>query len=547
MNPTIFNTGSNKNISRANTLNKAGGHAYKLNPHAALAKYACTGTLGRTYYDSPSDETVWAQLEDTLELCEQVEPEFIAACALYSHEVAYMKDMPALLLAILGARDSHLLHRIFNRVITNGKMLRNFCQVVRSGALKSKKETQTNSKAFTSQSKKLVCKWLQSRSDIDLLKNSIGSNPTLGDIINMVHPKPVDEKQSAMFSYLIGRPFDVNLLSPLVKDYINAKEGGPVTELMLLGLPHRLLTGFSLSALQWQSIAISSNWTSKRMGLNTFTRNKVFEGEFGEQVTKIIASALKDSLKIDKAKAFPYQILTAWSSLDPAAPEAIGEALEEAMEIAISRTPTIEGNMVVLVDVSASMNHPVTGYLKGRSSKTTCTLVASLAASALLRKNPTNCEVIAFDDKVYETEVDPAKTVMANAEKLSNYGGYGTMTSCGIRHLNKIGHKGDLVIIISDNESWCNWSGDPRHELSDIATPTSTLTEWRGYLERNPEAKLVCLDITPSSNSQAPDESNIINIGGFSDNVFGVIESFTRENGSEDYWVRKIRDFWAVN
>ena len=543
MNPSIFNTGSRgeSNVVPL-TTNKAGGRAYKLSPHAILAKYACTGTLGRTYYDSPSDETVSGQLEDTLELCEQVEPEFIAACALYAREVAHMKDMPALLLAILGTRDSHLLRRVFNRVITDGKMLRNFCQVVRSGTLKSKKESQTNSRAFTYQAKKLVCKWLQSKDDIDLLKNNVGSSPTLGDIIMMVHPKPIDEKQSAMFSYLIGRPYDLSLLSPLVQDYINAQKGGPVTELMLMKLPHRLLTGFPLTTCQWQSIAITSNWTTKRMGLNTFTRNKVFEGESGEQLTNLMVKALKDPLRINKAKVFPYQILTTWLNLAPETPKAIKEALEGAMEIATDRTPTLKGNVAVLVDVSGSMSHSVTGYLKGRSSKTTCTMVASLAASSLLRKNPDNCKVIAFDDKVYKTSINPNDSVMANAEKLSNYGGYGTSISCGIRHLNNIDHKGNLVIIISDNESWSDLGQKP-HRIQ----PTRTLAEWHKYRERNPEAKLVCLDIVPSPDSQAPDEDNIINIGGFSDNVFGVIDAFTRESGHEDYWVRKIRDFWAAN
>ena len=46
-----------------------------------------------------------------------------------------MKDMPAALAATLAVWDTALLAQVFGRVIDNGKMLRNFVQIVRSGAM----------------------------------------------------------------------------------------------------------------------------------------------------------------------------------------------------------------------------------------------------------------------------------------------------------------------------------------------------------------------------------------------------------------------------
>ena len=46
-----------------------------------------------------------------------------------------MKDMPALLLAVLSAKSPALLAQVFARVIDNGRMLRNFVQILRSGAV----------------------------------------------------------------------------------------------------------------------------------------------------------------------------------------------------------------------------------------------------------------------------------------------------------------------------------------------------------------------------------------------------------------------------
>jgi hypothetical protein len=44
-----------------------------------------------------------------------------------------MKDMPAALLVVLSKRDNELLHRAFDRVVDNGRVLRTMFQMIRSG------------------------------------------------------------------------------------------------------------------------------------------------------------------------------------------------------------------------------------------------------------------------------------------------------------------------------------------------------------------------------------------------------------------------------
>ena len=46
-----------------------------------------------------------------------------------------MKDMPALLCAVLASRAPGLLAEVFDRVIDDGRMLRNFVQIMRSGVV----------------------------------------------------------------------------------------------------------------------------------------------------------------------------------------------------------------------------------------------------------------------------------------------------------------------------------------------------------------------------------------------------------------------------
>jgi hypothetical protein len=44
------------------------------------------------------------------------------------------------------------------------------------------------------------------------------------------------------------------------------------------------------------------------------------------------------------------------------------------------------------------------------------------------------------------------------------------------------------------------------------------------------EPKLVCIDLQPYTTTQAPDRSDILNIGGFSDAVFSVVASFLSDD-----------------
>ncbi len=49
-----------------------------------------------------------------------------------------MKDMPAALLVALSVRDTELMHRVFDRVVDNGRVLRTMFQMIRSGQFKNK-------------------------------------------------------------------------------------------------------------------------------------------------------------------------------------------------------------------------------------------------------------------------------------------------------------------------------------------------------------------------------------------------------------------------
>src|SRR5579863_5793106 len=129
-NKTIFRSVIGKLLPKTNCTNEAGGQAYAMSSRHALAQYAATGCFGQTFYASGEE-----QLDRVLTLCEAVEPEFIARTALVARRQGHMKDMPALLCAILSIKGPGLLAEIFDRVIDNPRVLRNFVQIMRSGVV----------------------------------------------------------------------------------------------------------------------------------------------------------------------------------------------------------------------------------------------------------------------------------------------------------------------------------------------------------------------------------------------------------------------------
>ena len=68
-----------------------------------------------------------------------------------------MKDTPALLCAVLSQRGPGLLAEVFDRVIDDGRMLRNFVQIMRSGTV--------GRKSLGTLPKRLVQAWFDRSSD----------------------------------------------------------------------------------------------------------------------------------------------------------------------------------------------------------------------------------------------------------------------------------------------------------------------------------------------------------------------------------------------
>ncbi|MCA1818069.1 MAG: RNA-binding protein, partial [Acidobacteria bacterium] len=379
-NKNLFKSLVGKLVPATDAVNHERAPAYAFAPKHALAQYAATGCLNTTFYADAGE-----QLSVVLSLCETVDAEFVAKLAVFARERGHMKDVPALLLAVLSRKDRELFARAFPRVVDNAKMLRNFVQIVRSGV--------AGRRSLGTQPKRLVREWLDARGDDALFKASVGQSPSLADVVKMVHPKPASASRKALYGYLVGRDYDREALPAVVRQFEAYKAGDT---LAVPRVPFQMLTALPLGKAEWAEIARDANWQMTRMNLNTFARQGVFEVE---GLTELIAARLRDPVKIAHARVFPYQLMAAYYSTGEGVPREVREALQDAMEIATGNVPEIPGKVFVFPDVSGSMRSPVTGHRRGATTAVRCVDAAALVAAAVVRRNPA-AEVLAFEHDV---------------------------------------------------------------------------------------------------------------------------------------------------
>jgi len=514
-NKNLFKSLVGKLVPATNALNEEHAPAYLLSPKAQLAQYAATGCLNSTFYAS-ADE----QLAKVLELCGELDAQFIAQTAVFCRERGHMKDMPALLCAVLSVKDGALLARIFPRVIDNAKMLRTFVQIVRSGV--------AGRKSLGTAPKRLVREWFDARDPAAIFKANVGQNPSLADIVKMVHPKPRDAEREALFGYFIGREYKPEALPEVVRAFEAFKKG---ESLEIPDVPFQMLTALEPGKAEWTAIARRAPWQMTRMNLNTFGRHGVF-GEPG--LTELIADRLRDPEKIARARVFPYQLMVAFTMAkeNPEIPQEVTDALQDAMEVAIRNVPAIAGRVYVCPDVSGSMSMAITGYRQGATSAVRCIDVAALVTAAVLRQNP-RAEVLPFEHNVVKVGLNSRDSVMTNAARLAAVGGGGTNCSAPLDLLNRRQAKGELVIFVSDNESWVD---------AGAGRGTAMMREWNVFKQRNPHARLACIDVQPYRTVQARERADILNVGGFSDQVFEVIAEFAAGRLNADHWIGVIEE-----
>ncbi|MGH8081895.1 MAG: RNA-binding protein, partial [Lysobacter sp.] len=151
--------------------------------------------------------------------------------------------------------------------------------------------------------------------------------------------------------------------------------------------------------------------------------------------------------------------------------------------------------------------------------------------AACIQRNHVAARVMPFDTEVRTLRLNPRDSVTTQAAQLAALCGGGTAVSAPLKQLNRERAKVDLLVLVSDNESW-------RDTRSTGAT--ATMNEWAQIKARCPGARMICIDLQPTATSLTVESPDVLHIGGFSDAVFDLIAVYAAQGGQAARWVERI-------
>lgn len=221
-----------------------------------------------------------------------------------------------------------------------------------------------------------------------------GKGYRFGDVLEVVHAKPRDAKQSALYKYLLDRRKHPVEQAP---EILNATR----TLRRFMDAPPELRSAWRNGGeplpvlLSWERLAadtpggLDAEWwghlvTHGNMGLMAVLRNlNNFDRAFVKDaaVVDTIKRMLSDPTAIAASGLLPYRFLTAYMASES---DRWRESLEAGADAALANLPGFTGHTAIMVDCSGSMQSPV-GAGKSRLPLQ-LTQLAAFVAEALARR-----------------------------------------------------------------------------------------------------------------------------------------------------------------
>jgi hypothetical protein len=279
-----------------------------------------------------------------------------------------------------------------------------------------------------------------------------------GDVIQMVHPKPIDSTQKELFGWLIGRRYktggDAEICpNKIIQAVLDTENIAPENrrEMMKTGLP----TGFTWERLAgWIPNGMDKEawkYAIDEMGTFALLRNlrNFDEAGVSQEVKESVARILCDEETVRGSKLFPFRFYQAYKNVSN---NFWKWPLERALQISVQNLPRIPGRTLIMVDNSGSMMEKI-------SSKSTLgrNEVAGLLAACLTFQ----CEasnVVIYDTRWEVAKVFPGINLLAKTAKFSKIvlGGSTHTWNCTLEVVQGASQHGityDRIVILTDEQT----------------------------------------------------------------------------------------------
>lgn len=312
-----------------------------------------------------------------------------------------------------------------------------------------------------------------------------------GDVIDVVHPKPFDPRQSTLFRYLLDKRHNRAdaLTDPVVEARLRmtvdnqiirkrlATAEDPVTVVQNLVLRNTGLTWEDVLSLLGNRTDKARLWErlieDGAMGYMALLRNlrNFDEAGISNDAARKVMDTLRDQRAVERSRQFPYRFLSAYKAVNSVrwAP-----SLEEGLQHSLQNVPSFGGRTLVLVDTSGSME-----MRRSARSDMTNVEVGALFGVALAAKGE-NVDLHGFAGggsgrKVtFHHKVAKGASVLRETERFcKRIGevGHGTMIGAAVQQTYRRGEH-DRIIIVSDMQTF-----GPTYAYGDVVASTAAPTD----------------------------------------------------------------------
>ena len=364
------------------TLTHEGGLAHLRDAESDLFLLAATNMVGDdTFYERASDRD--ARFVDLVRQGTSTNPAFVAGLAPYLRESMRMRSAAAVMAAEYVAAGGP-----FGRAVVAGVLQRPDEPAELIGywmTTHGRHLPMAVKRGVADAARRLYNERAALRYD------GLSRQVRMADVIELTHPQPRDDRQSALFRWLLDRRHhddavaDPDRLPVLAA--AAALEAVPVEDrrgvLRERGPGALADAGFSWERLSgWLPGGMDAEaWTSviPSMGVMALVRNLRNFDQAGipEAAVEAVIAKITDADEVATARLFPYQV---WAAYRHAPSDDWKRALGRTLDLTVANVPRLDGTLVV-IDTSSSMRAPVSGR-----SKLSRVEVAAVMAMATVRR-----------------------------------------------------------------------------------------------------------------------------------------------------------------
>lgn len=455
------------------TTNKSGNAAYKMPDKQKLVTQVLTSFFNEEkFYGDNSGE-----MKKTIKAVIEKDPRFVAKLAVFARKVFNMRSVSHVLVASLA-------HEVAGKPFVR--------EAVKAVSLRGDDVTEIMAfylsefgKPIPNALKKGIADVLTGFDEYTLAKyKGEGKGVKMRDLLCLCRPTPKNEAQSEMWKRLLNGELE----TPYTwETELSAKGNNKET---------------------WEALIDSG-----KVGYMALLRNLRNILKANPSNVEKVLKHIENPEAVKKSRQLPFRYLSGYKELESIGSSRVFDALENAVEASCANVPRLAGTTVIAVDISGSMNSPVSA-----KSSTQCYEIGMMLG-LIANKICENSYFYVFNNTIEKYAVSRRSGILETAAR-SRCGG-GTNMGLPFKKMIADNVKADRIIIISDNE--CNAASFYHQPVQVIAD------EYRK--KTNNDLWVHAIDLQGYGTQQFRGKKTNI-IAGWSEKVFDFIKLAEQGEGS---------------